>query len=340
MKKLYRIIIGVLFFLCLGDTTSQCAGKNPYMSADYLMEYIEKNHIDTYSFKEADKVEKYMNSCSEEPVFIEEVKKLGKQPYYGMTKDITEFLYVGQMKKNKPDGIGVILKPVDFVVESEEEGKAYITEYTGFSDEVYYARCYIGEFKGGRPEGYGIEFSVPGDDDYIMQPINIQEFAGDKIQEGIFASANPRKYEGKFKNGKYSGKGNEFIYMGIYWEESALDWDIDSYSDYLEEDEIENSLVEKYLNGTNEDIIIYSGNYKKGKKKGKFKVYEWGFLSYEGDMKGDVQSGRGKIYYPLSDQIQYEGELAGGEYEGEGTLYNEDGSIQYKGKWDMGDYAS
>jgi antitoxin component YwqK of YwqJK toxin-antitoxin module len=85
---------------------------------------------------------------------------------------------------------------------------------------------------------------------------------------------------------------------------------------------------------------FYSGNYKKGKKKGKFKVYEWGFLSYEGDMKGDVQSGRGKIYYPLSDQIQYEGELAGGEYDGEGTLYNEDGSIQYKGKWDMGDYAS
>ena len=37
---------------------------------------------------------------------------------------------------------------------------------------------------------------------------------------------------------------------------------------------------------------------------------------------------------------KYDGEWVKDEYHGKGTLYNEDGSIEYKGKWTMGDYAN
>lgn len=339
MRKLCGAILGILCFLCLGGSRVEAQEKAPYMSRDYLEEYIKENNIEVYSFKESNKVQKYVENCSEDPVFIEKIKKVGRNPYYGITKNNPEFLYIGQVKKNKPDGIGAILKPVEVIIDSENEEKAYVTEYEGYTEEVYYVRTYIGEFKDGRPEGYGIEFSVPGDSDYIMQPVDMKIYKGEKIQEGIFESANPRKYEGKFKNGQYSGKGNEFVYMGTYWE-GGEGINIEDYSEYLGENEKKNDKIEDYLTGANQDIIIYSGTYKKGKRKGTFKVYEWGFLSYEGDMKGDLQSGKGKIYYPLSEQVQYDGELVGGEYDGKGTLYNEDGSVQYKGKWEMGDYEN
>lgn len=336
MKKIYWII-GIILFMCIG-IEADAEDELPYMSNGYLERYVKENEIDTYSFGKASKVEKSMSNYSGGAVLVKLKTKLGKQPYYGQTDERdAEFLYMGKLKKNKPNGIGTLLIPVELTVESEEDGKAFISEYSGYSEEYYFARVYIGEFKDGRPEGYGIEFSAPCDESYIMQPIDLNNYGNDDIQEAIFESANPRKYEGEFKNGQHSGKGNEYFYMGTYWDGAEEEGMID-YSELFGENEEKNSKIEAYFTGKNEDIIIYSGKYKKGKRDGKFKIYEYGYLSYEGDMKKDEQTGKGKVYYPCSRQLQYEGELTTGRYDGKGTLYNEDGSIKYEGGWIMGEY--
>ena len=41
-----------------------------------------------------------------------------------------------------------------------------------------------------------------------------------------------------------------------------------------------------------------------------------------------------------TNQKKYDGEWIKDEYHGKGTLYSEDGSVKYKGKWTMGDYAN
>ncbi len=345
MKKV-NWMIGIVLFLCMGINV-YAADEPPYMSVEYLRQYIEENDIDIYEFKERSKIQKKMDDSmkkSGEFMLIKENTEFGKQPYYGQA-DIydAEYAYLGKMKKNRPDGAGIIIKPVELVMDSKEEGKAYIREYSSYSvyeeepEDIYYAMVYGGEFKNGRPEGYGVKFSVPGDDVYIEQPIKI-DGDGD-IQDAIFEWANPRKYEGYFKDGRYSGKGNEYVYMGINWENDGEDGLSEDYSGLYSENDEKNSKAANFFSGQNKDIMIYSGKYKKGKMNGKFKIYQFGYLSYEGDMKKNEQTGKGKCYYPFSKQIMYEGELVNGKCDGKGTMYNEDGSVHYKGEWEMGEYA-
>ena len=97
--------------------------------------------------------------------------------------------------------------------------------------------------------------------------------------------------------------------------------------------------MQEILSGSNKDITIISGTYENGELNGMAKVYELEYLSYDGEMKNGEKNGKGIKYFSCSEQIQYEGEWAYGKYNGTGTLYNEDGSVSYSGKWDYHDYA-
>lgn len=348
----------------------QAAADAPYLSERYLQYYIYTNGMDVHTFKEAAEVEQYMNSYSGGIVQLEEHQQFFKNPYYAMTKEDTELLYMGQMKDNKPHGIGAVLKlvyaspytdsPDDDTEdpgdekETEEITGMSISEYSPYfaaasdtyMDDVYMARVYMGYFNEGQAEGYGIEYSVPGDDDYYVSDVDLQGMNSDDIQSAIFEAANPRRYEGGFSEGEYSGPGNEYRYiMENVQADAYAEWyadygenvDTEEYADALGEEAAE--TMQEFLSGNNKDIEIYAGSYAKGKRNGDFKIYSFQKLYYEGGMKNDEENGFGIMYYGKSDQIRYEGEWTNGKYNGEGTSYNKDGTVAYSGKWAHGDYA-
>ena len=88
------------------------------------------------------------------------------------------------------------------------------------------------------------------------------------------------------------------------------------------------------------EIELFIGEFKKGLLHGESKHYLLGKLLYDGEYKNGLYHGEGAIYYIGTTQKKYDGEWVKDEYHGKGTLYNEDGSVEYKGKWTMGDYAN
>lgn len=263
-----------------------------------------------------------------------------------MTANYIEFFYQGQMKENKPDGIGAIFKPVYLSWNAESIGEsdtADIYESSSMASQYSLALVYAGYFKEGRPEGYGIEFSVPGDEDYLIGeiPINGCQSEAD-IQETFLEMANPIRYEGEFEEGEYSGRGNEYEYPLSYsdGEEKETFLDEEECIEGAGGNEEVGGKIYEVLSGTNKDIKIYTGTYGKGERNGAFKIYEFGYLCYEGGVKKGKYHGVGTEYYPLSKQVYYEGEWRNGEPHGTGVRYLEDGSIYYSGEWEYGDYAN
>lgn len=327
----------------------------PYLSEGYLYYYLWKNKLDACVFKEYSEWLEAMDSVSGDVVSIEEKKGLFGAPYYAMTRYGTDGLfYRGQMKDNKPDGVGIAYRAVGVFIDEEQE-MVSVNEYVD-GESNYVLKVYAGNFREGRPEGYGIEYYGMDDWDYVPIPrdIDLKELQRgmDEIQEVIFEAANPRKYEGYFENGEYAGMGNEYMYPALYLSHvkemqdsisgNAEDSEEDGWGDYEENSEQggdSGNLIDEALRENGKDILIYSGNYEKGEKNGQFKCYNGGYLSYDGEMKNGEQNGKGTMYYSHSNQIQYEGEWSYGKYNGEGTLYDENGGVIYSGTWDRGDYA-
>lgn len=327
--------------------TSADAEDAPYLSKEYLQYYIEKNDIKVNIFNKPKKVEDYINNCDGEFVSVERVTGFFQEPYYAMTRGSTEFVYMGQMKDNKPDGIGALFKLVNLSMGENDNGElvADVEEYSDWSyeEDTYFARIYIGNFKEGRPEGYGIEFSSPGDDDYFINNIYLDDYENGDYQTAIYDMANPQRYEGEFKEGNYSGQGNAYIYMDSYsyeadiGDENVEEIDLGEYSELFGEEK--GRKMQEIVSGRNKDITISSGYYEDGELNGEVRVYELGYLSYEGEMKKGEKHGKGIEYFSCSEQVQYEGEWAYGRYNGTGILYNEDGTVDYSGEWEGGDYA-
>ncbi len=129
---------------------------------------------------------------------------------------------------------------------------------------------------------------------------------------------------GEYKKGLYNGKGIEIFYP------------IREIPADMSEEEIKNTYGERY----DREIVIYTGNYKKGVENGEVKQYFEGKLFYDGEMENGEMNGKGTLYYMGTNQKRYEGEWRMSEYHGKGTLYDENGEKIYSGEWKMGDYAS
>ena len=298
-------------------------GDTPVFSSDYLAEYTEKNGIDLPKQKKKSIIKKIMKKNSN-PVYLTE-KSSGQ---YLVTNDVTDLVYYGDTKDNKPDGKGKILQMVSIYPE-DYYGHIILNfsdySYASDEDEIYVVYKYMGEFKNGFYQGYGWKFESPVDEVYrngtYERELGENYVAvTDDVQQNIFDSCNPISYMGEFKKGKYSGEGIEILplILGLPFGTTK--------------EEVENEGVDR-------DFLIYSGTYKNGVGNGKMKMYTWGKLYFNGSMKKGKYSGKGTLYFKGSDQIQYKGEWKYGVYDGKGTLYNTDGSIDYKGKWSNGDYA-
>lgn len=171
---------------------------------------------------------------------------------------------------------------------------------------------YMGNFKDGQYDGYGMET-------FISQAL------------GYYV-----EYEGEFKKGKRDGDGIEYE---IDLKSSADD----AYDTYMQ-------TFNKWFDSTGEQTpeggmtipayvqpVKYDGEWDSGSYEGKGTLY-WsnGKIRYEGKWKDGSADGKGKSYTE-DGVLVYDGEWKKGKYDGKGTLYNSDGSVKYKGKFKNGD---
>ena len=320
------------------NTTDNTPNQYGYFTPDFYNAYIEQNDIDIYSFeKEEEKIIKYFNEYDyRDGVYVTK----DSSGCYKVSAKETDLMYFGEKKKNKPNGMGAVFQLVD--VSGENIDSLHIKKVGFTTSDEYLVRLYMGNFKNGKYDGFGVEFKSPIDEEYTSQGVDIEKFVqniDNDIQASIFGSLNPIVYEGNFKKGLYSGKGNQFLYISVYFNFDTTFTnagnDADENADLTEREKKLNEIAR----GQNRDITINSGTFKDGKMNGKVQIYEFGYLSYSGEMKNDEKNGKGTIFYPCSKQIQYEGGLKNGLYNGKGVLYNQEGRKVCSGKWKKGEYV-
>lgn len=288
------------------------------ISATFLQSqhsYATANNIPLRYFSEQRKLSDWyeenasdLRKLSENLLFLDTVGVNGNQ--YVLTRKESDYYYIGELIDNKPNGYGMILQN-DSVIDRP-------------TDEKNFVYLYIGSFEKGRYEGYGMLFDIPtlnnggkGDLNTILNHVtsNIQS---ELFRQWYLGGANYVTYEGMFKDGHRNGYGNAYYTSLDGVAESGLD---------------SQDIVDKGIT-----YSIDVGEFKDDQLNGHAQQYYAGYLYYDGKMKEDEKSGKGKEYYFRSNQLLYEGEFKRDYYEGTGTMYAEDGSIIYKGKWRNGDY--
>ncbi len=227
---------------------------------------------------------------------------------FSITKDENEYIYIGETKNNKPDGIGGVFKTLKI------------------SDILLNRPVYIGEFKRGKYDGNGVSYGAFDDKEEEEQFIFEMNFLDkNEIVRDYLSQIN---YIGHFKKGKFSGQGMRLEYPSV----SLL------AKSSLTADNQANELMQSELGLGN--IQIQVGHYEKGVLDGEVKMYVHQKLRYEGNVKKDMFNGKGIMYFIDSSQVEYKGNFKNNKYHGKGTLYTEDGDVIYNGKWEMGDYES
>lgn len=225
---------------------------------------------------------------------------------YKRTIDSTEYIYYGKLKKDMPNGKGILLDK---------------------SKKVIY--LYIGEFKKGKKEGFGTV--------YIVDPID--PTGAQTIKDNSIVITMRKAYEGYFKANEFSGKGNRYELADIKklnLTSSSLS-EVVKFPDNMVTYTGSEKTVSFYdISDFYSNIRILTGTFKKDKINGEGKYYSNNVLRYEGKFKSGDYHGKGKLYYS-DGTLKYKGNFKNGNYDGSGTLYNEDGSVKHKGKWKNGD---
>lgn len=262
--------------------------------------------------------EEAMKAEIEDYICLEELSEGGiineKVVHYKKTIDEynAPYRYYGKLNgNNEPDGMGVLLKNWS-INPTEVDG--------GYCVDIYY----IGEFKDGYKEGYGIVYDTE-----------------EKYELSI-------KYEGEFRKGKYDGEGTLYSYTvrdeGI---QIVREWlfgrelgEPKAEYDYLFEKFEKNNFYSYPITASAKE---YSGEFEDGEFHGEGKKYfgvdedNQPFLTYEGEFENGKYEGKGKEYYYDGGGLKYEGEFKNGNYHGKGTLYDEQGNVTHKGKFKNGD---
>lgn len=263
-----------------------------------------------YEFKEKDKFIKLREDYTSKykRCYLEEEKHILRGTKLKLTLEKSKYMYYGELKDNKPNGEGVLLKNID-------------------KDDIYAIR-YVGQFKDGTYNGFGLHYdNLELIENEYLSNIGIEYLS----------------YEGEFKNGRHSGRGKLYLpKINTDNYEEVFNNYIDKNGKV-----IENFKDELYKKLDSEVCISNMplfpsrfsgyGEFKNNKLNGNgTEYYQNGNVKYTGEFRNDEYSGYGKLYYE-NGNIEYEGKFKNSKYAGKGTLYNEDGSVKYKGKWLNGD---
>lgn len=285
-------------------------------------EYANRNGIELIDFSARNGLVRWINNLPEEPeqVLLRNKSIVGV-PEYKLDLD-GEYIYIGDMKDNAPDGYGILLKyDADLLTRSMQDSLAFAQtqeEQNAVWDPVMIV--YIGEFKSGKYHGYGMHFNVPDKEiaDAIMN--NGYTYIEDEpYKEYMNVFFNYLDYEGNFSRGEFDGKGNVI-------QSNAL------------EVAFENMKNGKgfYIDPRSVDFNFVIGKFSDGGDSGKVKVYYLGNLLYDGEEHKGQYHGKGTEYYPGTTNIKYDGEYKKGQFHGEGILYDEQGNVSYHGEWKNG----
>lgn len=233
------------------------------------------------------------------PVILEN-PLIGKS-YYTIAAGPSNLYYIGETKDYRPHGFGAVFGLSTGAGTYDLQGEAFFQ--------------YVGNFKNGMMDGYGILFAPDEanityackDAIQIMADhgMSFSDDTGEKLARYLFDYVS---YEGFFEENKKEGKGNEF---GFYWDEDVI-----RFLEPL------NPPIEGYLFGPVYPNVTM-GEYKNGKLNGYAKIYKSNHLIYEGEMKNGKESGEGKQYYYNGD-IEYEGQFQNGIPDGTGDYYETD----------------
>ena len=303
MKKILTGLLGIFMLMSLVGCGSSGNSKLLGLSDTNLYEEYKNcdKGFDEYCFyytrEKADKVWQFEKRRKEVLDKIAESKEvhniamdghLFSKDQYVITKEKTGYIYVGKLKNNSPDGIGMIYREADPVSGHRQKRPIY-----------------QGEFKEGRYEGYGILYKAVGNE--LWEEIG--KFPDGAAKKALAELKNEPilYYEGEFKEGEFSGKGN--LYDGVKKGKNNLP-DLDIVSSEFKKGKANGKSV-VYFGG----LVWYEGEMENDKFNGEGKKYNTrsGYLEYKGHFKNDEFDGKG-ISYDKDGNVVYEGKWKNGEY--------------------------
>ena len=298
------------------DSTSSASDYSiqlnfPPLSNQYT--FAQRNNVALQNFPELSQViswyadmeaqlsdtDNFYNVQQEKELFSDTVR-------YKITSEYTGVYYIGNLKDNRPDGIG------------------YIIELQSDDLFVYLNSVYLGNFVDGYYNGYGLLYKCPDGNEiyeykYYRNYPDDETFYNGEYREWL----NHVCYEGYFSDGVRSGQGNTYAIEPVT--------QYDAY--YFSFGEIPEDLIEF-------QIFETVGTYDDGKLSGTVTVYGVdGYVEYRGNMENGEKSGQGVEYYSETTQVKYEGSFKNDLYDGQGTMYDQNGKVIYSGAWKDGDYA-
>lgn len=284
--------------------------------------YASSHNYKIYNFKEREKVNKFLKDKEFEEVYMNSVQVKENKQTFGtnylsktISQDDTDYLYYGKFdSKNRPTGIGVLFRIPN------------LSFQTNTVPEV----VYVGNFKNGYYNGYGATFASNSDITWTV--------LSEEERNQYYYFINDINYEGYFKKGKKSGKGNYFennvtVLMSGYGFDESYDSNDESSDNENDDFKKMDEIIKQNLT-----YLVYVGKSKKDKKTGKYRIYFKGKLEYIGDYnEKEGYTGKGKLYYIDTGKLKYTGEFKNNKYDGKGTLYDENGKIIHKGTFENGD---
>lgn len=228
--------------------------------------------------------------------------------------------------------------PASVVVNStkfhELTGKAKVYDKKG-------GLLYQGKLKDGAADGTGEVYQnhqliYKGD-----MKDNLYEGKGTLYQNGMV------KYKGGFGSNLYEGEGALYYDNGSLkfqgtFEQGNLKKGVEYYANGMKKysGEYTNGLFSgfaSFYDKSKENKLIYSGNYKEGKKNGYGKLYQSGSLLYDGEFLNNLYQGNGKLF--CGGKLWYDGQFVSSKMNGIGSLYSlVTGKMVYQGNFQNGVY--
>lgn len=230
-------------------------------------------------------IEDSQNAKENDFCYVLEKSKLtsAKKTYEMAVDGEAEYIYFGKIKKNKPDGYGILY---------HDRYPVYIGEFNkgvkdGYGIEIVesdlynaYFIAYEGEFKDGLCEGDGTEYRefVEGTmldsyyyalDMYCKEVLKYMDLRYDLALVDSVVT-----YKGEFRDGKYNGDGTSYYGSGQ---------------------------------------VMYEGDFESGAYNGKGNLYYGdGQIWYEGEFENGKYDGKGTLYTKEGD-IEYKGKFKNGD---------------------------
>lgn len=271
-------------------------------------QYAEKIGAELISFySQEESLCNWILSSHYDPVYLETEVHLFGPTQYKQTINPSKYIYLGDLKNNRPDGYGILC--------SESEISSGSFDING----CYYNLMYMGSFKSGQYSGFGIEYDNTYEENTEYEYGYLYacpfEYGTEEYNNYYERWINCVEFEGMFQEGERAGVGNTFS----------------------------RPMVESLEYIQNEEKIMFSyigsGEYSSDELNGYAKIYAGKYLLYDGNWKNGEFDGYGKLYYLNSTTLEYEGNFKRGQRNGKGTSYHQDGSVEYSGQWKNDDVA-